>query len=915
MAFESLVEDKLNDLLQEGIIERVEGYSPWRSPLVPVGKKDGGVRICVDFRALNKEILKETHPLPTIEILGAKLNGARYFSKLDIKDAFYQVEIHETSRFLTTFATHMGLFRFRRLVMGLSSSAEIFQRIMESVLTGLEGVFVYIDDILVYGRDKQEHDFRLSLVLQRLSEYGIKLNLAKCTWAQTEIEFLGHQISANGIAPDNRKVQALLDCVTPKSREELSSFLGLVSYVGARFVPHLAELCELLRELCRKDVVYSWKQAHEDAFEKLKREMSKLSENSFFALNRKTLLFTDASPIGLGAVLIQVDEKQQPHAVAYASKVLSKVERKLSQTEKEAYAIVWACEHFDLYLKGIKFVLMTDHAPLKVMFAPRAQKSIRIERWALRIQEYDYEINYVKGKLNVADALSRMLKGEEINAGQAGEQFIYLLTAMNTPEAIKMAELQETSKVDELVSLVQEARETGVWDEAVNRFKHCRDELAVVNGVLLRGDRIYIPSSLRERVLNLAHEGHPGMSAMKRNLGARVWWPGMQRDIEAKVAKCFSCQMVALPDPPEQMIRKTLPREPWTDLAIDLTGPFPTGDNLLVVIDFYSRFIEVAILRQTTSKEIIQALEEMFARFGYPYRLLSDNGRQFTSEEFVQYCQASGIELLHSMPYWPRQNGECERQMRIIKKAITISLVEGSDWRAELQKTLRVHRNTPHSTTGVAPAELLLNRKIRDKIPRINYDSIIDKFELNDKDAAAKGKGKEYGDARVGARKSTLEVGDSVLLKNMTRSSKLQPRFEAKVWKIDEKEGPRLKVKDAQGRILERNVAHVKKVLNKEDEVLTVREMDISDSEEEQIGDMVMDEEIPLSINHGGVSVEQQADRIQEESSPHINIQEPSISNFTPQVASTPLQPPTRRYPARSRRPPCWMEDFIQDEG
>lgn len=250
IAFEAVVEDSLDELLSKGIIERVQEYSPWRSPLVPVQKKNKDIRICIDLRAVNKVVLKETHPLPTLELLAARLYGSHWFTKLDVKDAFYQVEIHPDSRGITTFTTHLGLFRYRRLVLGLCSASEIFQRVMESVLAGLEGVYIYIDDILIFGKDVEEHDYRLRMVLARLAEFEVELNLSKCEWRKSEIEFLGHELSARGMAPDVKKVEAILSCPPPASKEELSSFLGLVSYVCSRFLPHMAEICEPLRLLC-----------------------------------------------------------------------------------------------------------------------------------------------------------------------------------------------------------------------------------------------------------------------------------------------------------------------------------------------------------------------------------------------------------------------------------------------------------------------------------------------------------------------------------------------------------------------------------------------------------------------------------------------------------------------------------------
>lgn len=309
LALEKAVENELQSLLQQGIIEPVKEYAPFQSPIVVVAKKDGSIRMCVDMREANKAVMKDCHPFPTWEQFSARLCGAKWFSKLDLKNAFYHVQLDESSRKVTTFTTHLGLFRFKRLMFGLSASPEIFQRVLEEVLRGLEGVIVFADDILVFGPNESTHERRLKAVLKRLEETDLTLNVEKCEFTKQTISFLGHVISEEGVRPDPLKMNAISLCSAPKNASELLSFLGLMSYVGSRFVKNLSELTEPLRLLTQKGIPFIWGPEQHSAFEKLKREASNIQTLGFFCSGRKTLLFADASPIALGAVLAQEDEK------------------------------------------------------------------------------------------------------------------------------------------------------------------------------------------------------------------------------------------------------------------------------------------------------------------------------------------------------------------------------------------------------------------------------------------------------------------------------------------------------------------------------------------------------------------------------------------------------------------------------
>ncbi|XP_062541427.1 uncharacterized protein K02A2.6-like [Armigeres subalbatus] len=511
IALEEKIYDKLRYLLDNDIIEKVNGPSAWVSPVVPILKESGEVRLCVDMRRANQAVLRESHPLPLIEELLAGVDGAVKFSKLDVKDAYHQLEISEDSRVITTFITKYGLFRYKRLMFGISSAPEAFQKVMDTLIAGLEGVIVYLDDVMVWGRTQEEHDIRLAKLLDRLKEYNVLLNKDKCQYNVNELHFLGHNLSAEGVKPTESRVSAVRQFRRPESVTELRSFLGLITYVG-RFIPHLASKTDSLRDLLKKDTKFQWTEVHQLAFDEIKQAVTEIGCLGFFNPKDKTTLVADASPCGLGAVLLQEDINKQGRVIAYASKSLTALERKYFQTEREALALVWAVDRFKLYLQGIKFDLITDCKPLQFLFSPRSKPCARLERWVLRLQSYTYKIVYQPGPTNVADALSRLSVSNDVEESfdPENEGHVHRLTIMSAPIAITVQEIrEETSKDDEIQEVIEALRE-GNWIGKAKRYKPYETELCVSTEVLLRGERIIIPEKLRRRTLELAHEGHPG---------------------------------------------------------------------------------------------------------------------------------------------------------------------------------------------------------------------------------------------------------------------------------------------------------------------------------------------------------------------------------------------------------------------
>ncbi|KAJ8735710.1 hypothetical protein PYW07_007330 [Mythimna separata] len=834
---EGKVNAKINELLEKDIIEKVDGPSEWISPIVPILKENGDIRLCIDMRRANSAIKRENHPLPTMDQLLPKIRDAVIFSKLDICDAFHQLELHPDSRSITTFISAKGLYRYKRMMFGISCAPEIFQKTLERILLPCKGVINFIDDILVYGKNRTEHDARLEKVTEVLEANNIILRHEKCILSTNEVEFLGHKLSKQGIRPLDKYLSTIEKFRAPTTVSELQSFMGLINYVG-KWIPNLATKTEPLKQLLRNkfgrnaDIRELWGESQQASFNSLKVDLADISDLGYYNVQDRTLVFADASPVAIGAVLVQENDSG-PRVIAFGNKTLTDCERRYCQTEKEALALVWAVEHFHMFLYGKEFDLVTDHKPLEVIFSPKSKPCARIERWMLRLQSYQYKVIYRPGKNNIADPLSRLCKLTPENSAP-NVDYVQNIIEYVRPIAVSLSDIERCSNEDLEIQKVKEGVNERKWDAAVKCYKLIENELCFHEGILLRGTKIVIPKVLRDRVLSAAHEGHPGIVAMKARLRTKVWWPRYDQDVERMVKSCKGCTLVSVPNAPHPLKRRELPSHPWVDIAIDLLGPLPSNDYLLVVVDYYSRYQEIKICRDISSKEMIKLLREVFSRLGYPVSLMADNGKQFVSEQFKSFCKENDIKLYHSVPYWPQQNGEVERQNRSILKRLRICQAENKiHWRESLVDYLTMYNNTPHTVTGKTPAELFFQRKIRDKIPMIDdVEHRNDDMDLRDKDREQKERGREYADRRRKAQDIDLEPGEKVYIKDMNKANKLSTNYEPTQYTVKSRMGGDVEVEnDETGQRLRRNIVHLKKV---EGEWKVIREDETEGPEREE---------------------------------------------------------------------------------
>lgn len=767
-ALKKPVEQELQRLETEGIIEKVDPATTpieWATPTVNVDKGNGIVRICGDFRVtLNPNLIQDQHPMPCFEELTAKIAKGKCFTVIDLKDAYLQMEVAEPYRKYLIIATHKGYYRYKRLPFGVSSSPLIFQRYMDELLQGIEHTGVYLDDIIITGMTREEHIKNLRMVLQRLSRAGVRTRLAKCRFMQPSVQYLGHRIDKDGIHPTQEKVEAIKGTPTPRNVKELRAFLGAVNY-HERFIPRLHAICAPLHQLTSKRRQWKWMPEHEEAFQNVKGMLS--SENTVvpYDESRPLILACDASERGIGAVLFQVMQDGQERPIAYASRTLMEAEQRYAPIDREALAIIFGVGKFNTYLWGRAFTLRTDHKPLERIFGEKRDlpkvTNNRLVRWALYLNEYNYKVEYQKGSDNqCADAMSRLPLPVTTQASKEKDYIKAIYEEKVEDLALTMKSLQQATTKDEILSKVKGFVDNG-WpyhmdNDKLKPYFDKRDEISVEDGIVLWSGRMVIPATLRKKMLSALHEGHPGIASMRSLARFYAWWPGMDHDIDTWVKGCYACQANRGQEAEVPLYSWNIPEKPWDRIHIDFAGPF-MGKQWFVLVDAYSKWVEVIPMYDITTKRLLKELRELFARFGVPRQIVSDNGPSFTSKDFKEFCQTNGIQHLCSTPYHPKTNGLAERFVRTFKQRFLSAKDDSGDEALRLQRFLMSYRTTPHKTTGKSPAELFLGRRIQTRLDRLKPDP-------RRKMEKEVWKQKTYHDVK--ARIRSFEEGQDVWVKN-----------------------------------------------------------------------------------------------------------------------------------------------------
>ena len=674
---------------------------------------------------MNRVSKLDRYPIPKIEDLLATLKGGRYFSKLDLQHAYQQLKLDAESQKYVVINTKRGLFRYTRLPFGIASAPGIFQRVMESMVRGIPGVIVYLDDILISGGSQEENIERLQRVLTRLREVGLTLKQAKCVFLAESVDYLGFKVDAEGVHPLPEKVRAIEEAPTPRNVSELKSFLGLLSYYS-RFLPNMATLLAPLYRLLRQRERWRWSEEQERAFRKAKELLVSSQLLVHFDPELEIRLACDASDYGIGAVLSHRFPDGSEKPVAFMSRTLNQAEKKYSQIEKEGLACVAGVTRFHSYLYGHHFILQTDHQPLLTLFnedkSVPQQASNRIQRWAWKLAAYEYTIAFRTSKQHAnADAMSRLPLRETRKLSPDLPEVILMMENMDD-SPISSHDIAVRTKRDPLMSQVYRYIQEGwptTYDEELKPYAVRKEELSTQHGCIVWGSRVVIPPSARDPILCELHAGHPGVSRMKALARSFVWWPGLDNAIVERVQQCSVCQMTR-DIPPKAPLRPwSWPTRPWARIHIDFAGPM-SGKMFLVVIDAHSKWIEVIPMAVCSAATTIQALRTLLAQFGLPESIVSDNGPQFVSNEFQEFCRVNGIRQIRVAPYHPSSNGLAERAVRIFKDGLKKQ--SNGSLSDRIARSLFEYRRTPHTTTGVSPAELMFGRPLRSRLSLIRPD-------------------------------------------------------------------------------------------------------------------------------------------------------------------------------------------------
>ncbi|XP_030380964.1 uncharacterized protein K02A2.6-like [Scaptodrosophila lebanonensis] len=738
LAWKDRVEQKLRALIELGVLEQVDS-SDWGTPLVPILKPDGDIRICGDYKvSVNRSLVDVRYPLPRIDDIFAALQGGVLYTKLDLSNAYNQLHLDEQSQLLCTWSTHIGLLKVKRLPFGIKTAAAIFQKTMECLFQGIKGVVVYQDDITVTGSNLQEHISNLKTVLSKLKSAGLTLNANKCEFFKSKIRYLGFSIDRYGLSKNVDRVSSVLLAPTPKNVSELRAFIGMVNYYS-KFVKNFAQIMSPLYVLLQKDSKFVWTVECNKAYERIKSEITSEQVLVHYDANLPIVLTTDASSNAVSGVLAhRFADGLKP--IAFVSRALSKSEINYSTLDKEALAIVYSVMKLKQYLLGIKFILRTDHKPLLGIFGDKKglplMASARLQRWALILSGFQYTVEHIKGSLNEADGLSRM---PQLYKSNEDEEYNYInFIQSDIPFKLNFKSIARETRHDSILSKVCEAIKIGSLQKLnkaeFSNFINKANELTVEYDCILWGHRVIVPTKLRNQVLQEFHKSHLGMVKTKMLARSYVWWPNMDLEIENLIRECIACQE-SQPSPEKStLIPWKSNGQVWSRIHVDFAGPI-NNFYLLICVDSFSKWVEVFKTKEITSSFTIKTLRELFCRYGLVDVLVSDNGRQFTSEEFRIFMANNGIKHVLTAPGHPATNGQAENFVKTVKKSINASIKVNSNSSFDiiLNRFLIDYRNTIHCTTGESPAKLFFGRQLKTRFsflkPPIVHDQISKKQE------------------------------------------------------------------------------------------------------------------------------------------------------------------------------------------
>lgn len=743
-----VISEHTKKMLAANIIRKSK--SPWSSPVTLVHKSDGEFRFCIDYRRLNEATTKDVYPLPRIDDTLDALGGAKYMSTLDLASGYWQIPMAKDSVEKTAFVTHDGLFEYTRMPFGLTNAPATFQRHLDGVLAGLKWqcCLVYIDDIIIYSNTFEDHIRDLRFVLQRILLSGLKLKASKCHICCNKVNFLGHVISDQGIQPNVEKIIAIRDThfsAGVPEHKKLESFVGLTGYYR-KFIKDYSSLTVPLR-VCFAKKEWEWTDECVTAFNSLKDLLTR-EGGPILALPRfngefRFSIHTDASDSGIGAVLYQQQDNEW-RVIQYSSRSLTKTEIKWHTQEKEALAIIWACDKYRPYLIGTSFDVMTDHASLE--FLKKSEKG-RLARWALKIAEYNPIIMHKSGKSNVApDHLSRFpntiadelepemeiptvellsIEGEVYHAEDKSLSYSTTWDLSQLSDSIKQEYLFDSQTKDIISYLELDDNKKAL---TINHLKYKlysfnKDRL-IMRKLVISGEcikQILIPNGSQATVIKLFHDeqlaGHLGRDKTFHKMFPIVWWKGMYKHIRTYIQTCDLCQRFkSNVNRKNRLMYSSSPCRIWECAHIDLVGPFPESRTAMkyicVITDSFSKYVESIALQNKAEETVANAIfNKLICTHSIPNSIRTDQGNEFTNKLLTRLATRLGIRKIVGMPYYPQANGQVERMNKTIVDCLKAQCAaEPSNWDTYLSGVTFAYNTSIHAELRCSPFELMFGR-------------------------------------------------------------------------------------------------------------------------------------------------------------------------------------------------------------
>lgn len=759
---EETFKKEIDRLISIGVLKKAKA-SKWTSPTFIVPKKNGTVRFVSDFRKLNKQIHRKPYPIPKISDTLQRLEGFTYASALDLNMGYYTIRLDPAAQEMCTIITPFGRYAYQRLPMGVCVSADIFQEEMMNIMAGLDFVRTYIDDLLLISKgNADDHIDKLELVFQRLAEAGLKVNMDKSELFQTEIEYLGFQLTREGIFPIAKKVEAIHQLAPPTTRKQLRSFIGMVNYYRDMWQKR-SHILDPLTELTSKKKRFVWEKVHQEAFDKIKSIISKETMLNYPDFNLPFEIHTDASDRQLGAVIMQNGKP-----IAFFSRKLRPEQRRYTVTEKELLSIVETLKEYKGILLGHEIRVSTDHQNLTY----DNLNSDRVHRWRLFLEEFHLELKYIKGKANwVADALSRLEIKEELGMIHTPFEEMYVDEDISEdiPFPLNMQRIyDEQQKQKDLIPTNKKAKNfqlKQLYNKGSLKLWHYKE-------------RIVIPTVLQQHIIDWYHTVllHPGTTRTYQAISDKFYWPKMENQIRTTVKKCSICQRQKKQKKKFGKIpAKDADETPWSTVCIDLIGPYTVktteGDRELLamtMIDPASSWFEIAEIDNKDAETVALTFDrEWLCRYPRPERVISDRGSEFIAAEFSELLTSYGIKRKLITAKNPQANSIVERVHQVIGNMLrSFDLEEQTldpkdPWKGYLSSVAFAIRATPHTTLGASPSQLVFGR---DMILPIQYRANWERIRQQKQNIINKNNKRENS-TRI---EHKYKVGDKVLITNMS---------------------------------------------------------------------------------------------------------------------------------------------------